>query len=78
MTVSEIFGVDCRGTVFDLPCPDSYVAGELRRLPRLQWGELWVASLPARESVRCHGSPVCVGEAVKSKFISVRASRRFL
>lgn len=28
MTVSEIFSVDCRGTVFDLPCPDSFVGGE--------------------------------------------------
>lgn len=28
MTVSEIFSVDCRGTVFDLPCPKSFVAGE--------------------------------------------------
>lgn len=27
MTVSEIFSTDCRGTVFDLPCPTSFVAG---------------------------------------------------
>ena len=25
MTVSEIFSTNCRGTVFDLPCPDSFV-----------------------------------------------------
>lgn len=28
MTVSEIFSMDCRGTVFDLPCPTSFIAGE--------------------------------------------------
>ncbi|CAM9928839.1 unnamed protein product, partial [Ectocarpus sp. 8 AP-2014] len=26
VTVSEIFSTDCRGTVFDLPCPTSFVA----------------------------------------------------
>ena len=25
LTVSEIFGLQCRGTVFDLPCPVSYI-----------------------------------------------------
>lgn len=29
MTVSDIFGQDCRGTVFDPPCPSSFVGGEL-------------------------------------------------
>lgn len=29
MTVSEIFSIDCRGTVFDLPCPTSFVGGEV-------------------------------------------------
>lgn len=28
MTVSDIFGQDCRGTVFDPPCPSSFVGGE--------------------------------------------------
>jgi mucin-19 len=28
MTVSDIFGHDCRGTVFDPPCPTSFVGGE--------------------------------------------------
>jgi hypothetical protein len=27
MTVSDIFSRDCRGTVFELPCPASFVAG---------------------------------------------------
>ena len=26
MTVGEIFSTDCRGTVFDLPCPSSFIA----------------------------------------------------
>lgn len=34
MTVSEIFSIDCRGTVFDLPCPDSFVAGERQVVSR--------------------------------------------
>lgn len=25
MTVSEIFSSNCRGSIFDLPCPDSFV-----------------------------------------------------
>jgi hypothetical protein len=25
MTVGDVFSTDCRGTVFDLPCPDSYI-----------------------------------------------------
>ena len=29
MTVSEIFSIDCRGTVFDLPCPTSFVGGKI-------------------------------------------------
>ena len=29
LTVSEIFSIDCRGTVFDLPCPTSFVAGNI-------------------------------------------------
>lgn len=34
MTVSEIFGMNCRGAVFDSPCPDSFVTGEtLHALP---------------------------------------------
>lgn len=33
MTVSEIFSIDCRGTVFDLPCPTSFIAGEGNRSP---------------------------------------------
>lgn len=36
MTVSEIFSIDCRGTVFDLPCPDSFVAGEIQVVSRLR------------------------------------------
>ncbi len=30
LTVSEIFSSNCRGTVFDLPCPDSFVGGRRR------------------------------------------------
>ena len=26
MTVADVFSKDCRGTVFDLPCPESFVA----------------------------------------------------
>lgn len=32
MTVSEIFSMDCRGTVFDLPCPTSFIAGEVKKI----------------------------------------------
>ncbi len=27
MTISETFEESCRGSVFDLPCPDSFIAG---------------------------------------------------
>lgn len=32
MTVSEIFSANCRGQVFDLPCPESFVGGMFSRV----------------------------------------------
>jgi len=36
MTVSDVFGHDCRGTVFDPPCPTSFAGGRYGQITLLR------------------------------------------
>lgn len=67
MAFSDVFASDCRGTVFNLPCPASFVGGAwLRWACHAPAGPIagWRASVPAAPSLPLHSCANCTPVAI--------------